>query len=290
MTDIRVKAFHHFIERPMPDWGNSEMLNGINFDSICYYLKSSDGTEKSWEEVPDDIKHTFDRLGIPDAEQKWLGGVTAQYESEAVYHSIREDLEEQGVIFLDMDSGLREYEDLVKQYFGSVVPYSDNKFSALNTAVWSGGSFLVIPEGVHVELPVQAYFRINAKNMGQFERTLIIARPGSSIHYVEGCTAPTYSTESLHSAVVELIAEEGSHIRYSTVQNWYPGDENGKVSGLSGYGKVQPELVKRFEDFIEIKSNGIIFDRKRYGLTSVNLQKIKPKEYNRGKIFNSYSQ
>lgn len=220
MTDIRVKAYHHFIERPMPDWGNSEMLNGINFDNICYYLKSSAGTEKSWEEVPDEIKRTFDRLGIPDAEQKWLGGVTAQYESEAVYHSIRDDLEEQGVIFLDMDSGLREYEDLVKQYFGSVVPYSDNKFSALNTAVWSGGSFLVIPEGVHVEMPVQAYFRINAKNMGQFERTLIIAKAGSSIHYVEGCTAPTYSTESLHSAVVELIAEEGSHIRYSTIQNW----------------------------------------------------------------------
>lgn len=220
MTEMRVKAFHHFEEREMPRWGNTDVLEGIDFDSICYYLKSSDGTEKEWDDVPEDIKRTFDRLGIPEAEQKWLGGVTAQYESEAVYHSIREDLEEQGVIFLDMDSGLREHEELVKEYFGTVVPYSDNKFSALNTAVWSGGSFLVIPEGVHVEMPVQAYFRINAKNMGQFERTLIIAKPGSSIHYVEGCTAPTYSSESLHSAVVELIAEEGSHIRYSTVQNW----------------------------------------------------------------------
>ena len=220
MTDIRVKAYHHFIARPMPDWGNSEMLQSINFDKICYYLKSSAGTEESWDDVPEDIKQTFDRLGIPEAEQKWLGGVTAQYESEVVYHSIREDLEAQGVIFLDMDSGLREHEEIVKQYFCSVVPYGDNKFSALNTAVWSGGSFLVIPEGVHVEMPVQAYFRINSKNMGQFERTMIIARPGSSIHYIEGCTAPTYSEDSLHSAVVELIAEEGSHIRYSTVQNW----------------------------------------------------------------------
>jgi Fe-S cluster assembly protein SufB len=220
MTEIRVKAYKHYISRPMPDWGNSEMLKSIDFENICYYLKSSKGSETDWDEVPEDIKNTFDRLGIPNAEQKWLGGVTAQYESEVVYHSIREDLEEQGVVFLDMDSGLREYEDVVKQYFGSVVPYSDNKFSALNTAVWSGGSFLIIPEGVHVEMPVQAYFRINSKNMGQFERTLIIARPGSSVHYIEGCTAPTYSTDSLHSAVVELIAEEGAHIRYSTVQNW----------------------------------------------------------------------
>ena len=170
--------------------------------------------------MPEDIKNTFNRLGIPEAEQKWLGGVTAQYESEAVYHSVREDLEEQGVIFLDMDSGLKEYPELVKQYFCSVIPYADNKFSALNTAVWSGGSFIYVPKGVHVEMPVQAYFRINAKNMGQFERTLIIADEGSSINYVEGCTAPTYSTDSLHSAVVELIAMEGAKIRYSTVQNW----------------------------------------------------------------------
>ena len=166
----------------------------INFDKVCYFLRSSDQTGSSWEDVPDDIRNTFDRLGIPEAEQKWLSGVTAQYESETVYHSIREDLEKQGVIFLDMDSGLREHEEIVKKYFGSVIPYSDNKFSALNTAVWSGGSFIYVPKGVHVEMPVQAYFRINAKNMGQFERTLIIADEGSSIHYVEGCTAPTYST------------------------------------------------------------------------------------------------
>ncbi len=220
MTDMRIKAYRHFVDRPMPTWGNMSMLKEIDFDKICYYLRSSGATENNWDNVPEEIRNTFDRLGIPDAEQKWLSGVTAQYESEAVYHSIREDLVEQGVIFLDMDSGLREYPDLVKKWFCSVVPFSDNKFSALNTAVWSGGSFIYVPKGVHVEMPVQAYFRINAKNMGQFERTLIIADEGSSIHYVEGCTAPTYSTDSLHSAVVELIALPGSHIRYSTVQNW----------------------------------------------------------------------
>tara|TARA_B100001750_G_scaffold247508_2_gene273497 strand:- start:177 stop:1586 length:1410 start_codon:yes stop_codon:yes gene_type:complete len=220
MTEVRVKAYHHFIKQPMPSWGNLEILNNIDFEAITYFLRSGNKTENDWDDVPEDIKRTFNRLGIPEAEQKWLGGVTAQYESEAVYHSIREDLEEQGVIFLDMDSGLREHEDLVKEYFCSVVPYQDNKFSALNTAVWSGGSFIYVPKGVNVEMPVQAYFRINAKNMGQFERTLIIADEGSSIHYVEGCTAPTYSTESLHSAVVELIAHKGAHIRYSTVQNW----------------------------------------------------------------------
>ena len=220
MTELRVKAYHHFIDRPMPTWGNTSMLESIDFDQICYYLRSSEYTEKDWEDVPEEIRSTFDRLGIPEAEQKWLSGVTAQYESEAVYHSIREDLEEQGVIFLDMDSGLRNHPEIVKKWFCSVVPLTDNKFSALNTAVWSGGSFIYVPKGVHVEMPVQAYFRINAKNMGQFERTLIIADEGSSIHYVEGCTAPTYSTDSLHSAVVELIALPGSHIRYSTIQNW----------------------------------------------------------------------
>ena len=220
MTELRVKAYHHFVERPMPDWGNESLLNNIDFDAVTYFLRSSEGTERDWDDVPEDIKHTFDRLGIPDAEQKWLGGVTTQYESEAVYHSIREDLEAQGVLFLDMDSGLREHPELVKRFFNTVIPYTDNKFSALNTAVWSGGSFIYVPKGVHVEMPVQAYFRINAKNMGQFERTLIIADEGSSIHYVEGCTAPTYSTDSLHSAVVELIAMDGAKIRYSTIQNW----------------------------------------------------------------------
>ena len=192
MTEIRVKAYRHFVSRPMPDWGNCSMLESIKFDDVTYFLRSSDKTENDWDDVPEDIKNTFNRLGIPEAEQKWLGGVTAQYESEAVYHSVREDLEEQGVIFLDMDSGLKEYPELVKEYFCSVIPYADNKFSALNTAVWSGGSFIYVPKGVHVEMPVQAYFRINAKNMGQFERTLIIADEGSSINYVEGCTAPTY--------------------------------------------------------------------------------------------------
>ncbi len=220
MTELRVKAYNHFVNRPMPKWGNTSALGEIDFDSICYYLRSSEATEKDWDDVPEEIRNTFDRLGIPEAEQKWLSGVTAQYESEAVYHSIREDLEKQGVIFLDMDSGLKEYPDLVKKWFCSVVPLTDNKFSALNTAVWSGGSFIYVPKGVHVEMPVQAYFRINAKNMGQFERTLIIADEGSSIHYVEGCTAPSYSTDSLHSAVVELIALPDAHIRYSTVQNW----------------------------------------------------------------------
>ena len=220
MTEFRVKAYRHYEKRPMPTWGNMSLLEQIDFDNICYFLRSGEGTEKNWDDVPEDIRNTFQKLGIPEAEQKWLSGVTAQYESEAVYHSIREDLVKQGVIFLDMDSGLREYPELVKKWFCSVIPYSDNKFSALNTAVWSGGSFIYVPKGVHVEMPVQAYFRINAKNMGQFERTLIIADEGSSIHYVEGCTAPTYSSDSLHSAVVELIALPGAYIRYSTVQNW----------------------------------------------------------------------
>ena len=220
MMEIRVKAYKHFTERPMPEWGNTDLVKGINFDNVTYFLRSSDKTEKNWDDVPEDIKRTFNRLGIPEAEQKWLGGVTAQYESEAVYHSIREDLENQGVIFLDMDSGLKQFPDIVKKYFCTVVPYSDNKFAALNTAVWSGGSFIYVPKGVQVEMPVQAYFRINAKNMGQFERTLIIADEGSSIVYVEGCTAPSYSTDSLHSAVVELVAMPGANIRYTTVQNW----------------------------------------------------------------------
>ena len=185
MTEIRVKAYHHFVNRPMPTWGNMSVLQEIDFDAITYFLRSSNQTEKDWDDVPEDIRNTFDRLGIPEAEQKWLSGVTAQYESEAVYHSIRDDLEEQGVIFLDMDTGLKEYPELVKEWFCTVVPYADNKFSALNTAVWSGGSFIYVPKGVHVEMPVQAYFRINAKNMGQFERTLIIADEGSSIHYVD---------------------------------------------------------------------------------------------------------
>ena len=264
MTEIRVKAYKHFVDRPMPTWGNMSMLKNIDFEKVCYYLRSSNATENDWEEVPEEIRNTFDKLGIPDAEQKWLSGVTAQYESEAVYHSIRDDLVAQGVIFLDMDSGLREYPDLVKKWFCSVVPYSDNKFSALNTAVWSGGSFIYVPKGVHVEMPVQAYFRINAKNMGQFERTLIIADEGSSIHYVEGCTAPTYSTDSLHSAVVELIALPGSHIRYSTVQNWSANvynlvtkrgiaHENSKIEWVDG--NIGSKLTMKYPSVI-LKGEG----------------------------------
>jgi Fe-S cluster assembly protein SufB len=220
MLKFRLRALDIFRKKPMPTWGNCQLLNDIDFDNIFYYIKPSEKGEKNWDEVPEGIKQTFDRLGIPEAERKFLAGVTAQYESEVVYHSIREDLEAQGVIFLDMDSGLREHEAIVREHFATVIPSADNKFSALNSAVWSGGSFIWVPSGVKVEIPLQAYFRINAENMGQFERTLIIAEPGSYVHYIEGCTAPVYSTDSLHSAVVELIAKKGAHIRYTTIQNW----------------------------------------------------------------------
>ena len=219
MLDIRLKAFNHFINRPMPEWGNTEALKAIDFDEICYFNVVGQN-EENWDDVPDKIKNTFDKLGIPEAEQKWLGGLTAQYDSESIYHSIRGDLEAQGVIFMDMDSGLREHPEIVREYFGKTIPYSDNKFSALNTAFWSGGSFIYVPKGVKVDIPVQAYFFIASENMGQFERTLIIADEGSSIHYIEGCTAPSYTTKSLHSAVVELIAHKDAHIRYTTIQNW----------------------------------------------------------------------
>jgi len=218
MLKLRLRAHQMFLKKPMPTWGAD--LSGIDFDNIHYYVKPSEKTETSWEEVPAYIKDTFDKLGIPEAERKFLAGVSAQYESEVVYHNIREDLEQQGVIFLDMDSGLREHPDLVKEYFGTIIPPNDNKFAALNSAVWSGGSFIYVPKGVHVEIPLQAYFRINTENMGQFERTLIIADEGSSVHYIEGCTAPVYSSDSLHSAVVELVAKRGAHLRYTTIQNW----------------------------------------------------------------------
>ncbi|MBX9671117.1 MAG: Fe-S cluster assembly protein SufB [Candidatus Obscuribacterales bacterium] len=220
MLDFRLKSLDIFLKKPMPTWGNTKLLHDIDFDNIYYYIKPSEKGEKNWEDVPEGIKKTFDRLGIPEAERKFLAGVTAQYESEVVYHSIREDLVQQGVIFLDMDSALREHEDIVRKYFATIIPAADNKFSALNSAVWSGGSFVWVPPGVKVEIPLQAYFRINAENMGQFERTLIIAEPGSFVHYIEGCTAPVYSSDSLHSAVVELIAKPGAHIRYTTIQNW----------------------------------------------------------------------
>lgn len=220
MRRRRLEALAIFLKKPMPDWGNSEILNTINFDDIYYFLKSTEKTASSWEDVPSDIKKTFERLGVPEAERKFLAGVTSQYDSEAVYHSIQENLTKQGVVFLDMDAGLREYNELVQKYFGTVIPIKDNKFAALNTAVWSGGSFVYVPKGVEVVLPLQAYFRINAKDSGQFERTLIIADEGASVHYIEGCTAPVYASNSLHSAVVELVALPHSTIRYTTIQNW----------------------------------------------------------------------
>jgi len=221
MTAFRLKAYETFRSKPMPDWGDTARLEEIDFDDIHYYVKSSEKTEISWDDVPADIKRTFDRLGIPEAERKFLAGVSAQYESEVVYHSVREDLEKEGVIFCDMDTALREHPEIVKQYLATVIPVADNKFAALNSSVWSGGSFVYVPPGVEVKTPLQAYFRINTENMGQFERTLIIADKGSKVHYIEGCTAPQFSTASLHSAVVELIAMEGASIRYTTIQNWY---------------------------------------------------------------------
>jgi Fe-S cluster assembly protein SufB len=219
MREFRLKSLDYFLARPMPTWG-SPMLAEVDFDDIHYFVRASDKAERSWDDVPEDVKKTFDRLGIPEAERKYLAGVGAQYESEVVYHQVNEELEKQGVIFLDMDTALREHEDIVREYFATIIPQNDNKLAALNSAVWSGGSFVYVPPGVHVEMPLQAYFRINTENMGQFERTLIIADEGSHVHYVEGCTAPTYSSDSLHSAVVELIAKPGARIRYTTVQNW----------------------------------------------------------------------
>jgi Fe-S cluster assembly protein SufB len=221
MRAFRLKAYETFRAKPMPDWGDTALLNEIDFDDIRYFVKASEGTEKSWDDVPDDIKRTFDRLGIPEAERKFLSGVSAQYESEVVYHSVREDLAKDGVIFCDMDTALREHPEIVQKYISTVIPIADNKFAALNSAVWSGGSFVYVPPGIEVKTPLQAYFRINTENMGQFERTLIIADKGSKVHYIEGCTAPQFSTASLHSAVVELIAMEDASIRYTTIQNWY---------------------------------------------------------------------
>ncbi|OGC76145.1 MAG: Fe-S cluster assembly protein SufB [candidate division Zixibacteria bacterium RBG_16_50_21] len=219
MRKFRLKAYDIFLSKPTPTWG-SPLLLTVDYDNMFYYVKPTEKQSTSWEDVPEDIKNTYERLGIPEAERKFLGGVTAQYESEVVYHSIREDLSKQGIIFTDMDSGLRDYPEIVKKYFATVIPAADNKLAALNSAVWSGGSFIYVPPGVQVSIPLQAYFRINAENMGQFERTLIIADEGSSVNYIEGCTAPIYSTDSLHSAVVELIALKGAKIRYTTIQNW----------------------------------------------------------------------
>ncbi|MDQ3023063.1 MAG: Fe-S cluster assembly protein SufB [bacterium] len=218
MLEFRLRSLKYFRSRPMPHWGAD--LSGLDFDDIYYYLKPEAGNSRSWEDVPDDIKNTFERLGIPEAERTVLAGVGAQYDSESVYHNLQQKWVDQGVVFLDMDTGLREHEDIVRAHFGSVIPPEDNKFAALNSAVWSGGSFVYVPKGVNLDIPLQAYFRINADKSGQFERTLIIVEEGAFVHYIEGCTAPTYATDSLHSAVVEIIAKPGSRVRYSTVQNW----------------------------------------------------------------------
>jgi Fe-S cluster assembly protein SufB len=218
MLEFRLKALDHFLKRPMPTWGGD--LTKLDLDDIYYYVKPADQESKSWDDVPDTIKNTFDKLGIPEAEQKFLAGVGAQYESEMVYHKIQAHLEEQGVIFLSIEDGLRQHPDLFREYFGTVIPIEDNKFAALNSAVWSGGSFIYLPPGIKVDLPLQAYFRLNVANIGQFERTLIIADEGAQVHYVEGCTAPTYTTDSFHSGVIEIVVKKNARVRYTTIQNW----------------------------------------------------------------------
>src|SRR5512143_1032307 len=241
MRQFRLRALDIFEKKPLPQWGGN--LNDINFQDIYYYVRASEKSAKNWDEVPTDVKHTFDRLGIPEAERKFLAGVGAQYESESVYHQVNEQLEAQGVLFMDMDTALKEHPDLVQEYIGTLIPPNDNKLASLNSAVWSGGSFVYVPPGVHVEMPLQAYFRINTENMGQFERTIIIADEGSYVHYVEGCTAPTYSSDSLHSAVVELIALPGARIRYTTVQNWSTNVYNLVTKRAVAYADATVEWV-----------------------------------------------
>jgi Fe-S cluster assembly protein SufB len=241
MRQFRLKSYDIFMKKPMPNWGGD--LTTLDFDRIHYYLKPTEGQGRTWDDVPSDIKNTFDRLGIPEAERKFLAGVGAQYESEVVYHSLREDLAKQGVIFVDTDTAVREHPELVKKYFGTIIPPADNKFAALNSAVWSGGSFIYIPKGVKVDVPLQAYFRINAQNMGQFERTLIICDEGSYCHYVEGCTAPTYSSDSLHSAVVEIIVLKGARCRYTTIQNWSNNVYNLVTKRAAAYQDATMEWV-----------------------------------------------
>ncbi len=218
MLEFRLKAFEHFLARPMPSWGPD--LTGLDLNNIIYYVRPAEAEGKSWDDVPEGIKATFDKLGIPEAEQKFLSGVGAQYESEMVYHNIQQHLRDRGVIFLSIEEGLRQHPDLFRQYFGTVIPMTDNKFAALNSAVWSGGSFIYVPKGVHIDLPLQAYFRLNQANIGQFERTLIIADEGAQVHYVEGCTAPIYTTDSFHSGVIEIVVNKGARVRYTTIQNW----------------------------------------------------------------------
>lgn len=241
MREFRLKALEIFESKPMPNWGGS--FEELDFQDIYYYMKASAKQEKSWDDVPDEIRKTYDRLGIPEAEKKYLAGVKAQYESEVVYGSLQEDLAKRGVIFTDTDSAVRDYPELVKEYFGTVIPSADNKFAALNSAVWSGGSFIYVPKGVHIEFPLQAYFRINTENMGQFERTLIIVDEDASVHYVEGCTAPTYSSDSLHSAVVEIIVKRRARCRYTTIQNWSTNVFNLVTKRAMAYGDSVMEWV-----------------------------------------------
>jgi Fe-S cluster assembly protein SufB len=241
MLDFRLRSYDIFMNKPMPVWGGD--LSKINFQNIYYYTKASEKQSKSWDDVPESVRKTFDKLGIPEAEKKFLAGVGAQYESETVYHNLREDLSKQGVIFCDTDTAVKEHPDLLRKYFGKVIPPEDNKFAALNSAVWSGGSFIYVPPNVKVDLPLQAYFRINAENIGQFERTLIIADEGSEVHYIEGCTAPVYTTESLHSAVVELIAKKGAKIRYTTIQNWSKDVYNLVTKRAYAYENARVEWV-----------------------------------------------
>jgi Fe-S cluster assembly protein SufB len=240
MRDFRLKSLEIFESKPMPNWGGKI---GVDFQDIYYYLKPTDKQGHTWDEVPTEIKETFEKLGIPEAEKKFLAGVKAQFESEVVYGSLKEDLEKQGVIFTDTDTAVRKHPDLVREYFGTIIPPHDNKFAALNSAVWSGGSFIYVPPGVKIEFPLQAYFRINAESMGQFERTMIIVDEGASLHYVEGCTAPMYSTESLHSAVVEIIVRRGARCRYTTIQNWANNIYNLVTKRAVAYGDATMEWI-----------------------------------------------
>ncbi|MGR3178660.1 MAG: Fe-S cluster assembly protein SufB [Candidatus Anammoxibacter sp.] len=241
MIKFRLRALEIFFKKPMPTWGGD--ISGIDFNNIFYYIKPAEKKSRSWEDVPEDIKNTFDKLGVPEAEKKFLAGSGAQYESESVYHNLKEEWSKKGVIFCDMDTALREHEEIVKRYFSTIVPPADNKFAALNSAVWSGGSFLYIPEGVHVDIPLQAYFRINAENMGQFERTLIIVEPGAYAHYIEGCTAPVYASDSLHTAVVEVIVKDHARFRYTTIQNWSPNVYNLVTKRAVAYEDATMEWV-----------------------------------------------
>jgi len=267
MLNFRLRAYDIFMKKPMPQWGGD--LNKIDLQNIYYYAKASDKTEKNWDDVPENVRNTFDKLGIPEAEIKFLAGVGAQYESEVVYHNLRKDLADQGVLFLDTDSALKEHPEIFKKYFAKIIPPEDNKFAALNSAVWSGGSFIYIPPGVKVDMPLQAYFRINAENIGQFERTLIIADEGSEVHYIEGCTAPVYSSESLHSAVVELVAHKDAKLRYTTIQNWSNDVYNLVTKRAYAYEGATVEWIDgNIGSKLTMKYPGIyLMGRKAYGET-----------------------